>query len=153
MSSVEDLMINRRGKRSKSYIPESSVNVQRLLKKISSNNSVRTTRTHDSEELNMANRIERKISENASLDLHGEQEINRTSPVEKKSAKLPNCVSVNRIKKTISNSEMIRDNDSNQSLTFHEKVNETLSSHHHQLEFMLANSREIKYQLIQKLVR
>ena len=107
MSSVEDLMINRRGKISKSYIPESSVNVQRLLKKISSKNSVRTTRTHDSEELNMANRIERKISENASLDLHGEQEINRTSPVEKKSAKLPYSASANRIKKTISNSETI----------------------------------------------
>lgn len=114
-------MISRRGKRSKSYIPDSGTNVQRLFKKISAKNSVGTTRTGDNEE-----KISEKasIGEKSSLKSLQEQEINRSMLVGKKSTKSQHSATVNRVKKTISNSDTIRDNDSNKSTTSHEEINE-----------------------------
>lgn len=132
ISTVEDLMIKRHGKRSKSYIPENGVRVQKLLRKISSKNSVETTGTGDNEEpRHIPHPIQAKRSEKPS---GGEEDSSMKSQehsplsVTEKSPRFQHSAVVNRVKKTMSNSETIRDNDSNKSIVLSQEDQQMLST-------------------------
>ena len=118
ISTVEDLMIKRHGKRSKSYIPENGVRIQKLLKKISSKNSIVTG--DDEERRHIPHPIEAKRSEKSSRGENSSMKSREHRPlsVVEKSPRFQHSAVINRVKKTLSNSETIRDNDSNESIAF-----------------------------------
>lgn len=132
ISTVEDLMIKRHGKRSKSYIPENGVRVQKLLRKISSKNSVETTGTGDNEEpRHIPHPIQAKRSEKPSgggEDSSMKSQEHSPLSVTEKSPRFQHSAVVNRVKKTMSNSETIRDNDSNKSIVLSQEDQQMLST-------------------------
>lgn len=127
--TVEDFMINRRGKRSKSYIPENDVKLRNVLKKVSSKNSVGTS---DHDKSNISNRSEantsRKSSKerNSSMRSYQQQDMNQSLPAVEKPSRLPHSSFVTRVKKIPSRAETNEDSHSNKSTALWQEENEIL---------------------------
>ena len=127
--TVEDFMINRRGKRSKSYIPDNDVKLQNVLKKVSSKNSIGTG---DHDKSNVSNRSEAKMSGkfpkegNSSMGSYQQQDMNKSLPVVEKPSRLQHSSFVTRVKKIPSRAETNGDNNSNKSTALWEEENEIL---------------------------